>query len=282
MTSRGSFGTDADYLRHKQYRDATNLNARIALHARFAQADEPWYPWLAGRVDWPEGGDVLEVGCGPGLLWTSVAHLLPRLHLTLTDLSEGMLDAARSAVDPVESIELVGTRACDAQDLPFPDASFDVVVANHMLYHVPEPARAAAEFGRVLRPGGVLLAATNGPDHLDVIVDISRQVFGWSSHDFVDRRFGRSNGGPILETAFGDVAWHAHPGRLVCDDPEAVIAYIQSSAAGQEAETPQLAALTEAVHDRFKAAGGVVTMTTDAGCFVARGPSKEAGNGPRP
>jgi SAM-dependent methyltransferase len=272
MTSREGFGTDADYLRDKQYKDATNLNARIALHARFAQADEPWYPWLAGRVNWPEGGEVLEVGCGPGLLWTSIATLLPHLRLTLTDLSEGMLDAARSVVDAIESIELVATRACDAQDLPFPDSSFDVLVANHMLYHVPEPARAAAEFARVLRPDGVLLAATNGPNHLDVIADIARQVFGWSSLDFVDRRFGRSNGGAILETAFGDVVWHDHPGRLVCDDPAAVVAYIQSSSAGLEADASQLAVLIQEVHNRFQSAGGVVTMTTDAGCFVAQRP----------
>jgi SAM-dependent methyltransferase len=272
MTSRESFGIDADYLRDRQYKDATKLNARIALHARFAQADEPWYPWLAARVDWPVDGDVLEVGCGPGLLWTSIAPLLPHLRLTLTDLSEGMLDTARNAVEPIESIDVVATRTCDAQELPFPAISFDVVVANHMLYHVPEPARAASEFARVLRPDGVLLAATNGPDHLDVITDISRQVFGWSSLDFVDRRFGRSNGGAILGSAFGDVAWHPHPGRLVCDDPDAVIAYILSGSAGQEAEDSQLAVLTAAVHDRFRAADGVVTMTTDAGCFLARQP----------
>lgn len=272
MTGRESFGIDADYLRDRQYKDATNLNARIALHARFAQADEPWYPWLAAQVDWPEDGEVLEVGCGPGLLWSSIAPLLPHVRLTLTDLSEGMLDEARRVVDPIGSVNLVAAQACDAQDLPFPDAAFDVVVANHMLYHVPEPARAARQFARVLRPGGTLLAATNGPDHLDVIAGISRQVFGWASLDFVDRRFGRSNGGAILETAFGKVEWHHHPGRLVCDDPGAVVAYIRSSSAGQEADASALTALTETVGEQFEAAGGVLTMKTDAGCFVARDP----------
>ena len=277
MTNPERFGTNTDYLRDKQYRDPANLNARIALHARFARSDEPWFPWLAKRVAWPEGGDVVEVGCGPGLLWTSIAPLLPHLRLTLTDLSEGMLDAARAAVDPLESIDLVETRACDARDLPFPDAAFDVVVANHMLYHVPDPALAVAEFARVLRPGGVLLAATNGPDNLDVIADISRQVFGSSSIDFVDRRFGRSSGGRILGTSFDDVAWHHHSGVVVCDDPDAVIAYIRSASTGQEADDSQLAALTEAVHERFRADGGVVTMSTDRGCFVARQP-KVAGD----
>ncbi len=244
----------------------------IALHARFARADEPWYPWLAGRVHWPEDGEVLEVGCGPGLLWTSIAALLPHFHLTLTDLSEGMLATARDVVERIGSIDVASAQVCDAQQLPFPDDAFDVVVANHMLYHVPEPARAAAEFARVLRPDGLLLAATNGPDHLDVIADISRRVFGWSSLDFVDRRFGRSNGSSILGTAFEEVVWYHHPGRLVCDDPDAVVAYMLSSSAGQEADGSQLAALTQAVHDRFREDGGVVTMTTDAGCFVARRP----------
>ncbi len=272
MTSREGLGTDADYLRDKQYRDPTNLSARIALHARFARADEPWYPWLAGHVDWPENGEVLEVGCGSGLLWTSIAPLLPHLHLTLTDLSEGMLKAARSAVDPIETIELVATRACDAQDLPFPDSSFDIVVANHMLYHVPEPARAVAEFARVLRPDGTLLAATNGPNHLDVIAGISRQVFGWSPLDFVDRNFGRSSGATLLETAFGDVAWRQHPSTLVCDDPGAVTRYILSSGAGQEATPEQLNMLIDAVAARFRATDGVVEMSMESGCFVARLP----------
>jgi SAM-dependent methyltransferase len=274
MTRREGLGTDASYLRDKQYKDPANLNARIALHARFAQADEPWYPWLAGRVQWPPDGEVLEVGCGPGLLWASIAPLLPHLRLTLTDLSEGMLDASRRVVDPIGSLELVATKACDAQDLPFADDAFDVLVANHMLYHVPDLSRAVAEFARVLRPDGTLLAATNGPQHLDVITEISRQVFGWSSLDFVDKRFGRTNGGAILLEAFGDVAWHQHASTLACDDPDVVVAYLRSSTSGQEATSEQLGAIDEAVAARFRAAeGGAVTMSLDAGCFVARRPT---------
>jgi SAM-dependent methyltransferase len=272
MARRESLGTDATYLTERQYKDPTNLSARIALHARFTRADTPWYPWLVGLVEWPEGGDVLEVGCGPGHLWANVAPLLPHLRLTLTDLSEGMVAAAREVVAPIESLDLVATDACDAQALPFLGGSFDVVVANHMLYHVPDPSTAASEFARVLRPGGVLLAATNGPNHLDAITELSRQILGWSPLDFVARRFGASNGAAILSNAFGTVTWHPHPSTMVCDDPAAVLAYLRSSAAGQEATPERLDALADAVETRFRDAGGVLRISVESGCFVARGP----------
>ena len=161
----------------------------------------------------PEGGEVLEVGCGSGALWVNIATLLPDLRLTLTDLSDGMVEAATRAVAVLDGIELVEARACDVQELPFADGAFDVVVANHMLYHVPDPARAAAEFARVLRPDGALMAATNGPRRLNAVADLSRQALAWSSLDFGDRRFGTSNGASTLGTAFGSVEWQHHPPR---------------------------------------------------------------------
>jgi SAM-dependent methyltransferase len=237
-------------------------------------AQEPWFPWLAGRIDWPPGGDVLEAGCGSGLLWTNIAPLLPVVRLTLTDLSEGMVAAARHVVAPLDNVEVVAARACDVQELPFDDGSFDVVVANHMLYHVPEPGRAAVELARVLRPGGSLLAATNGPDHLSELREMSRQALGWSGLDYTDGRFGRSTGDEILGRAFDEVHWHDHPTTMVVTDPADVVAFILSSAAGDSSTDEQRAQLPEVVEERFRQAGGAVSMTTQAGCFVARRPCR--------
>ena len=272
MSRQRELGIDPEYLRERQYKDPSNLNARIALHAKYSRSDEPWYPWLASLIEWPAGGDVLEVGCGTGALWVNIAGLLPRLQVTLTDLSDGMVQAAASAVAPLEHIELVGARTSDAQDLPFVDGAFDVVVANHMLYHVPEPGRAASEFSRVLRPDGVLLAATNGPRHLDAVADLSRQVLGWSPLDFADRRFGTSNGAAVLGGAFASIEWQPHPSAMVCTDPGDVFAFIESTAAGQEASPEELRSLKDAIEDRFRAGGGTMTITVETGCFVARGP----------
>ena len=268
MRPREGLGTDREYLRGSQYKDPTNLDARIALHANYTRADEPWYRWLVGRIDWPVGAEVLEVGCGTGALWANAAPRLPDLRLTLTDLSEGMLATAARTVASIANIELAEARACDVQALPFPDAAFDIAVANHMLYHAPDPRRAAAELARVLRPNGVLLAATNGPQHLDAITELSRQALGWSPLDFSHRRFGRTSGQAILAGRFGSLHWHQHPSVMVCTDPDDVVAFITSTAAGQEASAEQRRALEEAVAVRFAEGGGSLHVSMDAGCFV--------------
>ncbi len=274
MARREGLGTDPDYLRRYQYKDPSNLNARIALHAKYARADEPWFPWLVSRVEWAPGTRVLEVGCGSGVLWVSVASLLPGVRLTLTDLSVGMVEAARAAVAPLPNIEVVDATTCDAQHLPFADGVFDVVVANHMLYHVPDPARAAAEFARVLTSDGALLVATNGPHHLSEVRELSRAGLGWSSLDGAVERFGPTNGEAVLREAFATVAWHPHPASLVCTDPQDVYAFIVSSAAGFEISTAQRDELHRIIEERFAAEGGSLTVTTEAGCFVAREPAK--------
>jgi SAM-dependent methyltransferase len=181
-----------------------------------------------------------------------------------------MVTAAEGAVEPLTNVVVTETRRCDVQELPFADGAFDVAVANHMLYHVPDPRLAAAELARVLRPGGVLLAATNGPRHLETIAQLSRQALGWSPLDSSHRRFGKSTGEAILAGRFGSVRWDQHPSTMVCTNPDDVIAFIVSGAAGQEASADQRRALNDAVAARFHQNGGVLRITTDSGCFVAR------------
>ena len=110
-----------------------------------------------------KGERVLEVGCGTANVWRENAERVPSdVALVLTDLSPGMLGEARA--------RLSGTplapefREADAQSLPFADESFDLVVANHMLYHVPDRARALAEIRARAAPRR---AAARGHESLD-------------------------------------------------------------------------------------------------------------------
>ena len=95
---------------------------------------------------------VLELGCGPGHFWRDTRDLRPAgWRVVCSDLSPGMVAEARAALAGEAGLSFA---AADAQALPLADASFEVVMANFMLYHVPDRPRALAEICRVLRPGG--------------------------------------------------------------------------------------------------------------------------------
>ncbi len=152
-----------------QYATNANLRTRIALHDKYSRTPVHFPHWVFDGYAFGDDADVLEVGCGDGNIWReNLDRIPPGWRLTLTDFSAGMVEAARAAV---------GDRAqyavADVQELPFADASFDVVIANHMLFHVEDRPRALAEIARVLRPGGQFRATTIGLDHLREIRELA-------------------------------------------------------------------------------------------------------------
>jgi SAM-dependent methyltransferase len=266
-------GGDQVYLRDVQYRDPSNLMARANLHIRYGTADVPWFDWLAALLDWPADADVLEVGCGPGWFWAEAADRLPPgLRLTLTDLSPGMVAEARQRVAGLNRYAAVTARPVDAQALPFADDSFDVVVANHMLYHVPEPVLAVVELARVLRPGGVALTATNGVGHHRQLWEIAAEVFGGEPQSQAIDAFGDVSGAPMLGEHFARVEWRDYPDELHCTDRDDVVAYYLSHPPGEGAPPEKQAELVAALDRAFAAGGGVFRVAKRAGAFVSTDP----------
>jgi ubiquinone/menaquinone biosynthesis C-methylase UbiE len=195
-----------------------------------------------------------------------------RLHaeweIILGDLSLGMAQEARKNLG--ESGHCFAFGVIDAQELPFADASFDVVIANHMLYHVSSRDKALAEIRRLLRPGGRLYAATNGKSHL-------RELREWENTFFLQvgvEGWGRMEGNFTLETGeeelrrwFPEVRLKRYDDALLVTEVEPIAAYIRSfidKGTGEEAEEKFKEFLTHEL-----ATSGAIRITKDSGLFEA-------------
>ena len=99
-------------------------------------------------------GTGLEIGAGTGYFSLNLLRQGILSEATCTDVSPGMLEALSASA---ERLHLdVETVVCDAESLPFPSGSFDVVFGHAVLHHIPDLERAFSEFRRVLKPGGMI------------------------------------------------------------------------------------------------------------------------------
>jgi len=256
-------GLDKSLLRTQQYHNASRLTARAALHAHFSTNPTRWFSWLFDRFQAPVSSTVLELGCGPGWLWLSNRERIPAgWHITLTDFSEGMLAEAQQNLAHVSHAFTFAE--ADVQAIPYPDDSFDMVIANHMLYHAPDIPAALAEIRRVLKAGGHFYASTLASDYLHEF------------EQFLPRRspahlsFNLDNGAELLAAQFGNATLHRYDNTLVVTEAEPLIAYFLSM-------TPQSAtSLQERIVEdagpsvrRYLEEHGEVRLTASSGLFEA-------------
>lgn len=258
--------TDQEYLRTDQYRDASNLNARSYIHQRFSTNDCPWQRWIFEQLDLPSCCHILDVGSGPGNLWLENEERLPAgWTVVLSDLSPGMLQTAKQSLGSLP--HPFRYTVLDAQTLPFPDQAFDAVIANHMLYHVPHRASVLHEVYRVLRAGGRLYAATNGPDHLRELRELVTRFCPEADPGNVAHVFGLENGAAELLGHFADVICYRQQNGLVVTEAEPLIAYARSMMRRTAWENGG-EALSRSVRERI-AAQGAIHIQKDSGIFKA-------------
>ena len=177
--------------------------------------------------------------------------------LTLLDQSAHMVAQASSRLHHMKIADSV---VADAARLPFPDASFDVVIAMHMLYHLPDPAPALKEMQRVLVPGGRCIVTTNNPRDLPQIKMLSHQAFGSAIDDMVQERFGTPAALDLMRDHFGAVSQHTCEDVYQVDDPIPVIDMLLTMPPGDRADAAGQARLRQAVSDMMNEHDGRVPM----------------------
>lgn len=158
----GDLEAQNDKRRRAWAKQAASYDRQIGWFERKMFGGQEHRAWACGQAH----GDVLEVAVGTGL---NLPEYPLDSRVTGIDLSPEMLELARRRIS--RSGHDVDLRTGDAQDLPFDDASFDVVVCTYSLCNIPDPAAAIAEMRRVLRPGGRLVL-------VDHVGSTSRLVYG--------------------------------------------------------------------------------------------------------
>lgn len=220
--------TDMETELRTQYQNATNINARIALHRDFSMNPEGWFPWLFRQMPLKPGMKVLELGCGNGALWLENLKRVPsEIHILLSDSSEGMV---REVQRRLSADQRFSFQTIDMNQIPFPDQSFDLVIANHVLFYSNDLNHTLKEIRRVLKPEGVLAASTYGAKHMKEITELVQEFnpeIRLAAENLYDQ-FGLENGETILKPYFRNVISRRFEDSIEISEADPLISYILS------------------------------------------------------
>ncbi|AVQ38134.1 MerR family transcriptional regulator [Clostridium botulinum] len=284
----------------QQYENASNLRARIAIHELFSTNKEGWMPWFfkelkqelsmmssnyknynkkisneniseLSNLDLKQPNiKILELGCGDASLWNkNFNHIPSNWEITLTDFSEGMLKDAKKNLR--EKRSRFNFKIVNAENIPFEEESFNVVIANHMLYHVPNINKALKEINRVLKSEGILFASTVGKNHMKEIREIisTFDIYSLTSESWeITDSFQLENGLKIVSEYFNMVELKRYKDNLKVTDPVYILDYIFSMPGNNKVNlsSKDLKKIYDYLEDNIKEKENIY-ITKDTGYF---------------
>ena len=247
-----------------QYAVPKGLDTRRSFHEKYSVNRQGYGAWLVSNYDIRAGMTVLEIGCGTGSIWLGRENLISGCRkFILTDLSEGMLETAKKNLGERDNMEY---RKADIQDLPFMNETFDVVIANSMLYHVPDIGKGLREVRRVLKKGGVFYCATFGEHNF---TDRLAEWFRLSGEDFrPNHNFTMQNGKDILSRSFADITPVFYEDSLHVTEAEDLVEYLRSLASFKAVMDLPVQKIREIIREHT--ADGAVDLPKEYGMFICR------------
>jgi ubiquinone/menaquinone biosynthesis C-methylase UbiE len=272
---------DAGYMRY-QYDDAERFRIRVEAHDLYGERAGSFREWLLVRINPTTGDRVLDVGCGPGTYHPALAAAGVRL--TACDTSAGMLrEAVAQAAEGRFHISAV---RANAEALPFTGDLFDIVMANHMLYHVPDRRRALSEMRRVLRIGGRAIMATNSAQNCERISSMHEETarsLGYAPAVPDALRFTLDDL-PLVQSVFPGAQVFEREDAFVFPDATSAVRYYASYMVDSIEERPADGShrprLAAEMHNRIQQVvdrEGSFRVPKSAGCFIATRNSEQIG-----
>jgi len=264
------------------YNSEHNLKAKYEVLEKYRLHNESFEEWVIDRLELSGTEYVLDAGAGSGRFSVPIGRILKGNpgFLISCDLAEGVmlpsLDHART-----ESLPMLHL-AADAENLPFLSGQFDLVMANHMLYHLPDLHRGLSEMKRVLKNTGRLLATTNSEKGMPELFDLHLKTMDRLGIPFGVKEevitFSMENGAQILREQFEQVDLWTYESGFRVKEAEPVFRYYAATQLYQgpvnddnlskeirDAIAPCFVQLTE---EMIRTRGGELVISKPVGAFV--------------
>lgn len=214
----------------QQYKNSSNLRARINIHDGYSTNKYGWHKWLFDNIVIPPKTKILEIGCGDGTLWLKNINRIPKdCKVILSDISDGMLkDAKKNLAKYEDKFEFINM---DENSINFEDDTFDVIIANQMLYYINDREKFFKEIKRVLKSDGHFYASTIGNNHMKELKDLVKKYDERIELEKIkfSRIFGLETGKSQLKECFQDVELYHYEDSLIVNDAKPIIEYLYST-----------------------------------------------------
>ncbi len=275
----------------RQYSTEDNLRIRQEIHDKYTVPNVNFSEWALSMLNLRGDERVLDVGCGNGLYYTRLRHRYPNVQYFGVDLFEQMLESHPSPVN---------LTVADIAHLPFPSASFDVVMANHVLFMVTDVEQAIVEMRRLLKPGGLLMTTTNSNNNMPELQVLMRRAMvllsrsggnaATSASAHFTEKYSLENGVQLLAQHFYAVVRHDLPSALVFQQTDPAMAYLETTRDLREGTLPPdvewddvMVIMRQQINQLIKHLGELVInklagvlIATDEGGFIREFLEKQA------
>lgn len=244
-----------------QYLNSSNISARINLHKEYAVNKKGWFPWLFEQCQIQPGDTILEIGCGDASLWRENRERIPEnIKIILSDLSDGMMRDVKRSIGKKD--ERFRFDVMDAHQIHMPDASVDLLIANHVLFYCEDLQQVFREIKRVLKSDGIFICSTYSGSHMKEISELVKEFDDRIvlSADRLYERFGKENGKELLQKEFKDIVWVQYEDHLSVTDADALLAYILSCHGNQN----------RYIVDRYRDFRAFVKKKTEKGFYITK------------
>ncbi len=213
----------------QQYIDESNLDANILLQEKYSSTQNNWYNWTFDKLNLQPKSKILEIGCGNGALWhKNIQKIDSNMDITLTDTCENMIINTQKILN--KNSDIFKVQYTDPSNIQFQDESFDVIIANHILFYMKDLDKVINEIKRVLKSGGHFYCSTISKNHMK---ELEKLLKGFNKNIEISERklssnFGIENGEKILSKYFKNIVNYEYIDNLLINDTKGILEYVYS------------------------------------------------------